>query len=182
MATASKVSKSDFTKIKTCTGHCRIFLHRSPQEGSLGMEVKTLLAFTYSCDLHFRFAFPWYSYSPTLKLRQLDISSDDKDWTRGKISLFMFTGEQGGGATMGKWEDGGGEDVSQNWKVCGRCREWWMWCVSLHQRVVVCLTALQSTADALGLQILTPLVRLLFPLLKISQSSVYFFNNRYSLF
>ena len=91
------------------------------------MEVKTLLAFTYSCDLHFRFAFPWYSYSPTLKLRQLDISSDDKDWTRGKISLFMFTGEQGGGATMGKWEDGGGEDVSQNWEE------------GTLQRVVLCL-------------------------------------------
>ena len=37
LETASKVLKRDFTKIKTCTGHCRISLHRSPQEGSLGM-------------------------------------------------------------------------------------------------------------------------------------------------
>ena len=79
LETVKKVSHCDFTKIKTCTGHCRIFLHRSPQEGSLGMEVKTLLAFTYSCDLHFRFAFPWYSYSPTLKLRQLDMSRQGMD-------------------------------------------------------------------------------------------------------
>ena len=43
------------------------------------VKVKTLLTFTLSCDLHFRFAFPWYSYSPTLKLRQLDMSRQGMD-------------------------------------------------------------------------------------------------------
>ena len=64
---------------------------------------------------------------------------------------------------MEKWEVGGGDVVSQNWEEETLCLKIGRFVdvalshsESLHQRVVVCLTALQSTADALGLQIPLP--------------------------
>ena len=111
METGGNCKQSDkkcfLTNIKTCIGHCRIFLHHSPQEGNLGMKINSLLTFTFG-DLHFRLAFPWYSYSPTLKFRQLDMSFG-KIWTGVKISLFTLTAEQGRGMCLktGRFLEGG---------------------------------------------------------------------------
>ena len=129
-----------FTKIKTCIGHCLIFLHHSPPEGNLGMNIETKLKlkcpklcwyFAYDRsddDLHFRFAFPWYSYSPTLKFRQLDMSSDEEKDKKGQNLPLSSTAKQG---------------ESSGWK---RLLE------GSQRELVASLTALQSTAGC-GLQI-----------------------------
>ena len=102
-----------FTKIKTCIGHCLIFLHHSPPEGNLGINIETRLCWYFAYgrsddDLHFRFAFPWYSYSPTLKFRQLDMSSDEEKDKKGQNLPLSFTAKQG--ENRG-WNDGKGGDA-----------------------------------------------------------------------
>ena len=114
---------------KTCRDHCQIFLHHSPQEGNLRIEFDTLVEnlaadICVCCDddLHFRLAFPWYSYSPTLKFRQLDISSDE-EWNKGQNLFVSFPA------------------------VDNQGRGGWRGALSHTQgRLELCLTALQSTA------------------------------------
>ena len=90
----TEICKQSFRNIKTCISHCQIFLHHSPQEGNLGMKINSLLTFTFG-DLHFRLAFPWYSYSPTLKFRQLDMSSDEEKDKKGQNLPLSSTAKQG---------------------------------------------------------------------------------------
>ena len=107
-------AKCFLANIKTCKGHCQIFLHHSPQGGNLGMKVSSLeMASTCDDDLHFRFAFPWYSYSPTLKFRQLDMTTGN-EWT--PFPSFVHCQERGEGGKVGGWWKGGRQG----------------WCVSLH--------------------------------------------------
>ena len=100
--------------MKTCRDHCQIFVHHSPQEGNLGVEfdtlVESLAADICVCcddDLHFRLAFPWYSYSPTLKFRQLDISSDE-EWNKGQNLFVSFPAADNQGRVWpyGCWRGG----------------------------------------------------------------------------